>query len=162
MPSTNDSDDCGMTQPNCKFFSLFRSYYTNLLIYLVLQLRHAIQEWRDGERWITRLKHRYTSFGPMVSIFFFFFHFYYTNMFIWFFFFSSTTMIHHLQTMGRQMVRSGPNMRRTHDGDDDRRMGGETGDEEMRRTTRKRPKRCGRLLGYRMSFLFVYFLLTHF
>ena len=53
-------------------------------------------------------------------------------------------------------------MRRTHDGDDDRRMGGETGDEEMRRTTRKRPKRCGRLLGYRMFFLFVYFLLTHF
>jgi hypothetical protein len=54
------------------------------------------------------------------------------------------------------------NMRRTHDGDDDRRMGGETGDEEMRRTTRKRPKRCGRLLGYRMFFLFIYFLLTHF
>ena len=34
-------------------------------------------------------------------------------------------------------------MRRTHDGDDDRRMGGETGDEEMTRMTRKRPNDDG-------------------
>ena len=53
-------------------------------------------------------------------------------------------------------------MRRAHDSNDDRRMGDETGDEEMRRTTRKSPKRLGCLLGYRMFFLLLYFSLTHF
>ena len=69
MPSTNDSDDCGMMQPNCKFFLYFVPIILIYLFYLVLQLWHAIQEWWDDKQWITRLKHRYTSFGPMVSIF---------------------------------------------------------------------------------------------
>ena len=53
-------------------------------------------------------------------------------------------------------------MRRAHDSNDDRRMGDETGDEEMRRTMRKRPKRLGCLLGYCMFFLLLFFSLTHF